>query len=785
MKKYLLSILFAAAVLLMPAAAADLFPVETIAADGFTSWGYMNEDGEQVIPFQYASASAFEENGLATVTDNTGCMAVIDESGQTVVSFRAAPDTVEFSGGIIAFRYDGYSVYFDEQGNELGTVEGASGFLSEEEGLMPVQAENGLWGYVSKGGVQAIDAQYTKAGAFSEGYALVCLTDGSYAVIDASGSQIPLPAGVTPRYMEVYGGQTVVLTNGSRMALYSLKAGTERAADAAQNALQNAASDEEDGETTAAGGYLTDYIYQELSAFDEGYALARLNNRWGILDLNGSQAVPFQYNYLSYMGQGVYAARADDGSVAAIDATGALIYRTYVYAGGFDTISHGVAWHGTMDNGIIFFSKVGGYITKLANAENPVVLTDDVVLVTIGSKRQYIRLHDNQVLYYPERSYDLGYCKITTTSYEKYLGTDKDGQEYGWDLTYPVVSGLSDKTVQSKVNSAIESFFLAGPSASAQRQALTGSYGVRLDGRLLVVWADCISGSGDGATVWNDNITIDLATGATYSLVRDLFTKDYAELVSSLLPEDLPFYLVGYPRLTDGGISFYYNTPQDSSSGRRAPATVTYTFSFSQLDTVLRKDSECYKALNGNAIGVLDQYTGYEDVPESHWAYEAIRSVSLAELMVGDGASFEPETPITGAEIAAVMVRALYIDTSAIAAPAGAPWYYIEATAAQNAGLMDGLGSPLPYAEALTRADAMQVLANALLLEDQTPLTADEINAQLAAFSDADAVPESRRAAAALCVKAGLIVGSDGKLEPAATFTRAQFAQILSLMIAE
>ena len=787
MKKYLLSILFAAVVLLVPAAA-DLFPVESIAADGFTNWGYMNEEGEQVIPFQYASASAFGENGLATVTDSTGCMAVIDESGQAVVSFRTAPDTVEFSDGVIAYRYDGYSVYFDEQGNELGTIQGASGFFSEAEGLMPVQGADGLWGYISKGGVQAIAAQYTKAGAFSGGYAVVGLAEGGYAVIDTAGNQTPLPNGVTPRYMEVFGGQTVVLSNGSRLALYSLRAGAERAPDAALNAAQNASQDAEDAQDSAeepSGGYLTDFIYQELSAFDEGYALARLNNRWGILDLNGNQAVAFQYNYLSYMGQGVYAARADDGSVAAIDTTGALIYRTYVYAGGFDTISHGVAWHGTMDNGIIFFSKVGGYITKLANAEKPVVLTDDVVLVTIGSKRQYIRLHDNQVLYYPERSYDLGYCKISTTSYEKYLGTDKNGQEYGWYLTYPVVSGLSDKTVQSKVNSAIEGFFLAGPSSTAQRQALTGTYGVRLTGRLLVVWADCISGSGDGATAWNDNITIDLATGTTYSLVRDLFTKDYATLVSSLLPEDLPFYLVGYPRLTDGGITFYYNAPQDSSKGQRAPSTTAYTFTLSQLDTVLRKDSECYKALNGNAIGTLDQYTGYEDVPESHWAYGAIRAVSLAELMVGDGAKFEPETPITGAEIAAVMVRALEIDTSSIAAPAGAPWYYIEATAAQDAGLMDGLGSPLPYASVMNRADAMQVLANALLRRGEAALTESEITAQLSAFSDAADVPENRRAAVALCVRTGLVVGSGGKLNPGETFTRAQFAQILSLMIAE
>lgn len=66
----------------------------------------------------------------------------------------------------------------------------------------------------------------------------------------------------------------------------------------------------------------------------------------------------------------------------------------------------------------------------------------------------------------------MGYFRVTTTRYEKYLGM-KNGVEYGWSLTYPVISGLADKTVQAKVNNAIETFFLEGPSFSAQREALT------------------------------------------------------------------------------------------------------------------------------------------------------------------------------------------------------------------------------------------------------------------------------------------------------------------------
>ena len=784
MKKYLLSILFAAAMFVLPASAADLFPVESIAADGFTSWGYMDESGGQAIPYQYASASAFNEEGFATVTDSTGCVAVIDETGNVVVSFRAAPNEVEFGEDAIAFRYDSYTIYFDKQGQQLGQIAGAQGFFSEE-GLLAVQDENGLWGYISTDGTQVIAPVYEQAGNFSEGYAVVKRADShSYAVIDTAGTETMLPAGATPLYMEVYGGKLMVLSNGNRQALYQLTRTTvQDEGEQQEEPAEGQTPQEEEPVTVLTGAFLTDYIYQEVSTFQDGYAAARLNNRWGILDLAGEQAVSFQYNYLSYMGEGVYAARADDGSVAAIDANGSLIYRTYVYVGGFDTISHGIAWHGTMDNGIIFFSKVGGYITKLANAENPTILTDDVVLVTIGGVRQYIRLHDNQTLYSPVRSYDLEYCRITSTTYERYLGVDASGQEYGWYLTYPVVSGLSDRTVQTKVNNAIENFFLEGPSSSAQRLSLTGTYGVRQVGRLLVVWADCVSGQGDGAVIWNDNIAIDLATGETYSAVRDLFTSDYAETVQDLLPEDIPFYLFSYPRITDRGVSFFYNVPQDSAQGQRSPTSTEYTLTFTQLDGVLRKDSECYRALNSYAIGSLEQYTGYADVPETHWAYEAIRTVSEAELMYGSGENFQPDNAITGAEIAAIMVRFLDIDTSSIAPPDGAPWYYIEATAAQRAGLMEGLGSPIGYTVAMTRADAMQVLANVMYRQGEEALSEEEITAQLSQFSDANTVPNGRRAAVALCVKTGLVVGSDGQLNTQQTFTRAQFAQILSILL--
>lgn len=750
MKKYLLSLLFAAAALLLPASAASLFPVDSIQPDGFTSWGYMDEDGSFAIPFQYASASAFTGDGLAVVTDRTGNTAVINRQGDQVVPFRAAPEKTEFDAKTIAFRYAEETVFFAKDGSALGSYAGAAGFFSDE-GLLPVQRE-GLWGYAGANGELVLPAKYREAGGFAGGYAVVRLQDEHYAAISAEGDEIPLPAGTAPQYMQVYGGDIVILTERSRAALYSL----------------------------GQGRLLTDYLYQEIAPYTDGYAIARLNNLWGMLNLRGETTLPFQYAYLSDMGEGVYAARSG-GGVSAMDASGNLIYRTDVYAGGFQTLTHGLSWHGTMDNSIIFFSKVGGYVTQLKNAEKPTILTNNTALVTIGGKRQYVRLRDGKILYSPQREYDMGYFKVSTSAYEKYLGMRADGTEYGWSLSYPVLSGLADKTVQQKLNTAIETFFLEGPSLPAQREPLTGSYGMRIKGRLLIVWAECISGTGDGAVSWNDNITLDLVTGARYQVVRELFQKDYLGQISGLLPADIPYYLLSYPRITDTGISFYYNQAQN---GKKPPETHEYALSFAQLDKVLRKDAEAYRALSGAAIGALSEYSGYPDVPQGHWAYAAIRKVTQAEIMQGAGGKFRPENTITAAEVCAVLVRALGLDTSKITAPDGAPWYYTETTAAEQAGLTQGLKKPLDYTAVMHRADAMQVLASTLKREGAKMPADAETKQILARFTDADAVPQNRRAAAALCVKSGIIVGAGGKLDPEGVFTRAQFAQMLSTLLA-
>lgn len=754
MKKYLLSLLFMALFFTVPAYAVDLFPVKQ-PSDNTSLWAYMDENGQLATPFKYSEASAFNDLGFATVSDINGLVSVINKDLKTIVTPQTEPISVDFSTDMIAFRYKNQSAFFTFDGVSLGSYPVTSGFFSD--GLLPIK-QNGLWGYMNLDGEFEIKPEYTEAGEFNDGLAIVKLNNSnSYAVINKKNIACILPDNAQPAYLKIWNDDVIIMSQNNRFALYSL----------------------------ANDVFISDFVYQEISEFENGYAIARMNNMWGLLNLNGYDAVKFQYYDLSYIGNGLYSARGNPtptGTCSVIDSAGRLVYRTDVYAGGLNKISHDVFWTGTLNNQVLFIASNGNFLTSFENAENPLVLTNNIAQITVAGKIQYVNIKTGETVYTPEFNYSFDYFKVNTATYEKYLGTDKNGNDNEWNLTYPVIYGMSNKVVQDKINSQIQAFFMKGPDMPLVDQSLTGSFGISQVGKLLVVWADCVYGTGDGSAIWNESITLDLSDGSKYNIITDLFKNNYVEVVRPLLPENIPFYMFTSPRITENGISFFYNLAQDNSAERYSPTSTEYTLSLKSIRTALNTSSKCYASMLGTGMSDLNSFVDFSDVPETHWAYNAIKQVSKSELMRGDGDKFSPDKAITGVEIASVMVRLLKIDTSTILVPDGSQWYYKEVTAAQNSGLLYGIDSQTINQD-FSRSDAMQIIMNVLLSQCFEPMSDKQIDETLSAFSDSDSIPENRRAAVASCVKQKLIVGSDGKINPNKTLTRAEFAQILSKML--
>ena len=127
-------------------------------------WGYMDKEGNTVIPFKYESASDFS-NALATVSKDYKYGA-IDRSGKTVLDFKYS-HLGEFKEGLASFTpaNSEKSGFINAKGKEVIAPiwDQAMDF---SEGLAAVAKgdyDNAKWGFVDTSGKVVIEPQYDHA----------------------------------------------------------------------------------------------------------------------------------------------------------------------------------------------------------------------------------------------------------------------------------------------------------------------------------------------------------------------------------------------------------------------------------------------------------------------------------------------------------------------------------------------------------------------------------------------------------------------------------------------
>lgn len=159
-----------------------------------------------------------------------------------------------------------------------------------------------------------------------------------------------------------------------------------------------------------------------------------------------------------------------------------------------------------------------------------------------------------------------------------------------------------------------------------------------------------------------------------------------------------------------------------------------------------------------------------------HWAEAVMLRAAENGILVGNGEGYNPDGKLTRAELAAFMTRVFNasekadisnftdVDTDA--------WYADDVAEAVNMKILAGSDNAMRPNDFVTRQEAIAVFARAICLEAGT-------KEDIAAFTDASLVADWALADVAAMVKNGYIEGSDGKLSPNATMTRAEFAVIL------
>ncbi|MGI6307154.1 MAG: S-layer homology domain-containing protein [Dethiobacteria bacterium] len=182
-----------------------------------------------------------------------------------------------------------------------------------------------------------------------------------------------------------------------------------------------------------------------------------------------------------------------------------------------------------------------------------------------------------------------------------------------------------------------------------------------------------------------------------------------------------------------------------------------------------------------NSTYVLVSHTVSFNDTSGRWYEDVVKEMAGRQIIRGIGNStFAGDREITRAEFASIMVRALGLPAKGTSVFSDVPkdtWYNGAVAAAAKYEIVSGRGDNRfdPMAK-ITREEAMQMVFNASKL---TPFNGIEKAVNSAAFSDYNTKSQWAAEAVDFNLTSGLIVGSNGKINPKANITRGEVAAVV------
>jgi disulfide oxidoreductase YuzD len=195
-------------------------------------------------------------------------------------------------------------------------------------------------------------------------------------------------------------------------------------------------------------------------------------------------------------------------------------------------------------------------------------------------------------------------------------------------------------------------------------------------------------------------------------------------------------------------------------------------------------------SLTNSTYSVIWNPVEFSDV-SNHWAKDAINDMGARMVATGVGNNmYDPDSDITRAEFAAVMVRALGLSPGS--GESGFDdvepdfWYCGYIKTAASYGIIKGYdnGSFGPN-DSITREQAMTITARAMTITKlNTSMTENEADALLSAFEDGASASSFAINSIAACLKTGIIMGTTSvRLSPKDSVTRAEVAVMIRRLL--
>lgn len=487
--------------------AVSLYPAYVI-EDAVKKWGYINEDGSFVIQPQYESADRFQPSGLAQISEN-GKWGLIDRAGKTVVKPQYWYGSAFAEKKYVFTDEQGQSYLIDEKGRTIFKTSGSIFELSC--GLAAFRKDLGqdksLWGYINDQGEVVIEAKYEWAQSFSGDKAVVKINSGHFAVIDKSGKILH-----EIRNKEIIGLSEDILifseTSQDQSQIY--------------------------GYLTLDGKLMLNAGYSDAQGFENGLAIVNsarnYGNAYGVINKNGEFIIPGRYSQITSLENGLFAVPL------AQDYT---FNNTFVPKALFDKNGRQLTDFKyydleSLENGLI--SATDEKNTWLLDAQGNVV-KDFPKAAGIGSIKPSGKLYkvevDNQLAYLTREGRTVW---SADNSIRFASGLQVKVKTFRPDrcmlIQYPEVAGLSDSSVEQKINSLLKKKFIGDYRASSKEgetytETVEIGFTAQKNKNLLIISQNGYFypiGAAHGQP-YRADYHIDVSTGSLYTL-QDLFKKD-------------------------------------------------------------------------------------------------------------------------------------------------------------------------------------------------------------------------------------------------------------------
>jgi len=198
-------------------------------------------------------------------------------------------------------------------------------------------------------------------------------------------------------------------------------------------------------------------------------------------------------------------------------------------------------------------------------------------------------------------------------------------------------------------------------------------------------------------------------------------------------------------------------------------------------------ESECvvFETTHFSTYAVGYNPVSFNDVTTGAWYKDAIDFIAAREITSGTGVgTFSPETTLTRGQFIVLLMNAYGINPDAAVEgttnfiDAGSTYYTNYLLAAKSLEIVNGVGNNMFAPEqAITRQEMFVMLYNALEVIEELPQASG--GKKLSDFGDANQVDSWAREAMSALIEGGVISGSNGMLNPTASTTRAEMAQML------